>query len=69
MNPTTIKVMEPHIRQRFHFAQSAFSRIYGVEKVTSSMIDFCLEWAETNSVAPLDSLYNVDTYFKNLWVK
>jgi len=67
MNPTTIKVMEPHIRQRFHFAASSFSRIFGVNHVTGSMIDFCHEWATKDEVAPLDCVHNVDIYFRRLW--
>ena len=67
MIPTTIKVMEPRIRQRFHFAASSFSRIFGVDKVTSEMIDFSYRWAETGMPTPLESLDQVDTYFKRLW--
>jgi hypothetical protein len=67
MIPTTIKVMEPPIRQRFHFAASAFSRLFGVEHVSSAMIDFCYRWAETNMPPPLDDLNKVDKYFKHLW--
>jgi hypothetical protein len=63
----TIREMEPRIKQRFHFALSSFSRVYGVEKVTLEMNDFCLRWAEQTSTAPLDDLNNVDIYFKNLW--
>ena len=67
MIPTTIRVMEPPTRQRFHFAASAFSRMFGVEHVSSSMIDFCYNWAQSDSVAPLDDLNNVDRYFRELW--
>ena len=67
MNPNTIREMEPHIRQRFHFAWSSFSRIYGVSHVTGSMIDFCHEWATQDEKTPLDCLYNVDRYFKEKW--
>ena len=54
MNPNTIREMAPPIRQRFHFAGSSFSRIYGVSHVTSDMIDFCYEWVLQDSTAPLD---------------
>lgn len=67
MIPTTIKVMEPHIRQRFHFAASSFSRMYGVTKVTPEMIDFCVRWAETHMPPPLEGLNEVDLYFRRLW--
>jgi len=67
MNPNTIRVMEPHTRRRFHFASSSFSRLYGVNHVTSEMIDFCYDWALQKEVAPLDCLNQVDRYFRNLW--
>jgi hypothetical protein len=67
MNPNTIRGMEPHTRQRFHFAASAFSRIYGVTYVTSRMIDFCYDWAHTKEEAPLDCLNYTDRYFRQLW--
>ena len=67
MNPNTIKEMAPHTRQRFHFAASSFSRMFGVDKVTAEMIDFCVGWAEETMPAPLDSLTSVDIYFRRLW--
>jgi len=67
MNPMIIKEMEPHIRQRYHFAASSFSRIYGVPKVTEMMLGFCVEWATQKDTVPLDCLYNVDMYFKEKW--
>ena len=67
MNPTIIKEMEPHIRQRYHFATSAFARIFGVPKVTEQMQIFCMGWAKTDEVAPLDCLHHVDRYFNLLW--
>lgn len=68
MIPMTIRVMEPHIKQRFHFATSAFSRIYGVLNVSSEMVDFCYDWALTQESAPLEGLGEVDCYFRNLWL-
>ena len=62
-----IKEMEPHTRQRFHFAASSFSRMFGVKHVTPEMIDFCAAWAEETMPAPLDDLNNVDRYFRRLW--
>ena len=59
--------MEPRIRQRFHFAASSFSRIFGVNRVTSEMIDFCIGWAEQTMPAPLEGMSEVDIYFKRLW--
>jgi len=67
MIPKTIRAMEPHTRQRFHFAASSFSRMYGVDKVTVEMIDFCVGWAEQTMPAPLEGLNEVDVYFKKLW--
>ena len=67
MNPNTIREMEPHTRRRFHFAASAFSRMFGVSHVTTNMIDFCYEWALHDEIAPLDDLNNVDRYFRKLW--
>ena len=67
MNPNTIREMEPHTRQRFHFAASSFSRMFGVDKVTPDMIDFCLGWAEETMPAPLEGLNEVDIYFRRLW--
>ena len=67
MNPNTIREMDAPTRQKFHFANSSFSRMYGPDKVTGEMIDFCIAWAESNQQAPLDDLTNVDIYFRNLW--
>jgi hypothetical protein len=67
MTPNTIREMAPHTRKRFHFAASSFSRIYGVNKVTTDMIDFCLGWAEQTMPPPLEGLNEVDNYFKRLW--
>jgi hypothetical protein len=67
MNPNTIKAMEPHIRMRFHFAWSSFSRIYGVSHVSSDMVNFCYDWALQDNTSPLDCLNNVDRYFRELW--
>jgi len=67
MNPNTIRVMAPHTRRRFHFATSSFSRMFGVEKVTTEMIDFCAGWAEQTMPAPLEGLNEVDIYFRRLW--
>jgi hypothetical protein len=67
MNPNTIREMEPHTRRRFHFAASSFSRIYGVDRVSSDMIDFCYNWAIKDDTAPLDCLNYVDRYFRELW--
>jgi hypothetical protein len=67
MVPKTIRVMEPHTRQRFHFAASSFSRMYGVNKVTAEMIDFCVGWAEQTMPPPLEGLNEVDIYFRRLW--
>ena len=67
MNPNTIRAMAPLTRQKFHFAWSSFSRIYGVAHVTTPMVDFCYDWAHTEQEAPLDCLNHVDRYFRALW--
>jgi phosphoenolpyruvate carboxylase len=67
MIPKTIRAMEPHTRQRFHFAASSFSRMFGVDKVTPEMIDFCAGWAEQTMPPPLEGLNEVDSYFRRLW--
>ena len=67
MNPNTIREMEPHTRRRFHFAASSFSRMFGVDKVTPEMLDFCAGWAEQTMPPPLEGLNEVDIYFRRLW--
>jgi len=67
MNPNIIREMDAPTKRRFHFASSSFSRVYGVDKVTREMIDFCHRWAMLTETAPLDSLNSVDRYFKDLW--
>ena len=61
--------MAPLTRQRFHFAWSSFSRMYGVSHVTTDMVDFCYDWALQEQVAPLDCLNHVDRYFRELWIQ
>ena len=54
--------MEPHIKQKYHFALSAFSRMYGVKSTFDHHIrQFCKEWSEWGVNAPLDD--TVDQYF------
>ena len=65
--PTITKEMEPHIKQKYHFAASSFARMYGPDKVTTEMLSFCSEWSLTEEKAPLDCLNNVDRYFRELW--
>ncbi len=57
--------MEPHIRQRYGFALSAFSRMLGVKIATNDIHirQFCLEWSEWDVNAPLSGLDEVDQYF------
>lgn len=69
MTPINIKETEPHIRQRYHFALSAFSRMYGVNSVNLDMQRFCYDWAKGKEEAPLEGLQEVDRYFKELWAK
>ena len=62
--------MELHIRSRYDFAMSSFSRMYGVKGVlnSSTIQTFCAEWAHTSKVIPEGSLTKVDFYFRDLWV-
>ncbi len=62
--------MEPHIRSRYDFAMSSFSRMYGVKGVLNSptIQTFCVEWAHTSKDTPEGSLTRVDFYFRDLWV-
>lgn len=56
--------MEQHIKQRYHFALSAFSRMYGVNNSNDIYHkQFCLEWAHWEVDAPLSGLNEVDQYF------
>ena len=56
--------MEPHIRQRYNFALSAFSRMYGVPASNQCYYrQFCLEWSTWEVNAPLSDLDEVDQYF------
>jgi hypothetical protein len=41
--------------------------MYGVDKVTSEMLDFCVGWAEQTMPAPLEGLNEVDVYFRRLY--
>jgi hypothetical protein len=65
--PTTTMEMEQHINQRFLFAESSFARIFSVPHVTAEMRQFCSNWAQGTEEAPIDSLQNVDLYFRELW--
>ncbi len=65
MTPKIIREMEPHIRQKYRFALSSFSRMLGVT-VTMNDIhirQFCIEWSEWGVSAPLSGLDEVDQYF------
>jgi hypothetical protein len=62
--------MEPHIKSRYDFAMSSFSRMCGVKGVLNSptISIFCAEWAHTSKDIPEGSLTKVDFYFRDLWV-
>jgi len=64
MTPKIIKEMEPHIRQRYWFAMSAFSRMYGVKTAANDMHvkQFCIEWSYWDVQAPLQGLDAADQY-------
>jgi hypothetical protein len=55
--------MHIHNKQRYHFALSAFSRMYGFRKIDSKIRQFCLEWSQLEDNAPLSGLNEVDQYF------
>ena len=55
--------MHTHNKQRYHFALSAFSRMYGFQKIDWSIRQFCLEWSDWQVDAPLSGLDEVDQYF------
>jgi hypothetical protein len=58
------KVMEPHIKQRFNFAVSAFVRMWGHKCLNDQRImEFCVEWAHLEVNAPLSGLDQADQYF------
>jgi len=55
--------MEPHIKQRYHFAASAFVRMWGHSSLYDrKIVEFCNEWAHREENAPLDN-FVVDQYF------
>jgi hypothetical protein len=63
MTPKIIKETEPHIRQRYHFAASAFVRMWKHTALNDPrIIGFCVEWAHREENAPLDN-FIVDQYF------
>ena len=70
MNQISTTGMEPHIRSRYDFVMSSFSRMYGVKGVLNSptIPPFCLEWAHTNNDIPEGGLTKVDFYFRDLWM-
>lgn len=56
--------MEPHIKQRYHFAASAYVRMHGYGIIHNHSINqFCIEWSKWEVNAPLDDLNKVDQYF------
>ena len=58
------KVMEPHIKQRFHFAASAFVRMWGHSSLHDlRILEFCEIWAHLDDAAPLSGLSEADQYF------
>ena len=63
MTPKIIKETEPHIRQRYHFAASAFVRMWGHSSLHDPrIIEFCIEWSHREENAPLDN-FVIDQYF------
>ena len=64
MIPKSIREMEPRIKQRYHFAMSAFSRMLGVKSAASDIHikQFCIEWSTWDVTAPLQGLDEVDQY-------
>ena len=63
MTPKIIRETEPHIRQRYYFATSAFVRMWGHSSLHDPrIVEFCVEWAQKEENAPLDS-WVLDQYF------
>ena len=63
MTPRTIRGMEPHTKQRYHFAASAFVRMWGHSSLHDPrIIEFCIEWSHRKENAPLDN-FVIDQYF------
>ena len=63
MIPNIIRGMEPHIKQRYHFAASAFVRMWGHKSLNDhKIVEFCEVWAHRTEDAPLD-IWLVDQYF------
>ena len=63
MIPKIIRETEPHTKQRYHFAASAFVRMWGHSSLHDrKIVEFCVEWAQREEDAPLDS-WVLDQYF------
>ena len=63
MTPKIIKEMGHPTKQRYHFAASAFVRMWGHKSLNDhKIVDFCIEWAQREENAPLDS-WILDQYF------
>ena len=60
--------MEKKYKNRFNFAMSSFSRMYGPKGITNEMTKICKNWANTNNEPPLGSLTKVDFYFRDVWI-
>ena len=55
--------MDPHTKQRYHFAASAFVRMWGHKSLNDRrIVEFCNEWAHREENAPLDNNI-LDQYF------
>ena len=70
MTLMTTMEMEHHIKMRYDFAMSSFSRMYGVRAISGSEqhVKFCKRWAETGDENPPNgTLTEVDFYFRDLW--
>ncbi len=61
--------MTTNFNTRFNFAMSSFSRMYGVDKVRTSLSinKFCMKWAETKEENPVGTLTEIDFYFRDNW--
>ncbi len=56
------KATEPHIKQRFGFAATAFVRMWGHGAMKDPrIVEFCDVWAHRNEDAPIDN--SIDQYF------
>lgn len=70
MRAITMTEMGQHTKERYNFAMSSFSRMYGVNRVKGSeeITRFCIKWAyDKDTVSPSGTLTDIDFYFLDFW--